>query len=144
MILPSYSHEFLEIKVSLISMHDEVNSTSWKLSLEFIISDTKIRIPKTTPSPFSHREVTHYVKRLSSLLLSFQCALESFSEPESSKTEQIDEDDSQDKDSDIGSDTFDDVATGILMEDATDIDEEWSDFESDGNSSGEFDGEINK
>lgn len=77
-------------------------------------------------------------------MLSFQCALESFSEPESSKTEQIDEDDSEDKDSDIGSDTFDDVATGILMEDATDIDEEWSDFESDGNSSGEFDGEINK
>lgn len=70
-----------------------------------------------------------------------KCALESFSEPESSKTEQIDEDDSQDKDSDIGSDTFDDVATGILMEDATDIDEEWSDFESDGNSSGEFDGD---
>ena len=30
------------------------------------------------------------------------------------------------------------------MEDATDIDEEWTDFESDGNSSGEFDGEINK
>ena len=78
------------------------------------------------------------------LLFFFQSALESFSELESNKTEQIEEDDSRDKDSDIGSDSFDDVATGILMEDATDIDEEWTDFESDGNSSGEFDGEINK
>lgn len=80
-------------------------------------------------------------------MLSLQSALESFSEPESNEVEQIDEDDTQDKDSDIGSDTFDDVATGILIEDdgfVTDVDEDWSDFESDGNSSGEFDGEINK
>lgn len=80
-------------------------------------------------------------------MLSLQSALESFSEPESNEVEQIDEDDSQDKDSDIGSDTFDDVATGILIEDdgsVTDVDEYWSDFESDGNSSGEFDGEVNK
>ena len=72
---------------------------------------------------------------------------ESFSESETNDADQIAEDEFQDKDSDIGSDTFDDVDTGILIEDDgtgpqfNDMDDDLSDFESEGSSS-EFEGDT--
>ena len=82
------------------------------------------------------------------LFLSYQSAVESFSEAESNEADQGADDESQDRDSDIGSDTFDDVDTGILIEDDgsvpqfNDLDDDLTDFESDESSSSEFEGEV--
>ena len=75
----------------------------------------------------------------------FQSIPESFSESETYEGEQAAEDESQDKESDTGSDAFEDVQSGILIEDdgtALQYDtDDLSDFESEG-SDVEFDGET--
>ena len=83
------------------------------------------------------------------LFLFYQSFLESFSEPDTNYGDQVAEDDSQDldKDSDFGSDAFDDVDNGILIEDDgsfpqfNDADDDMFESESEGSSSSEFEGE---
>ena len=80
---------------------------------------------------------------MTQLLLFVQSIAESFSD----FTDVVTEDDSQGQDSDIGSDTFEDVGTGILIEHDVvfphdqfhDMDDDLSDFESEG-SIREFEG----
>ena len=72
--------------------------------------------------------------------LLFQSVPESFSESETYEAEQAAEDEAQDKDSDVGSDAaFDDVDTGILIEDFGSVPQyekdDLSDFESQGSDS---------
>lgn len=83
------------------------------------------------------------------LFLFYKSFLESFSEPDTNDGDQVAGDDSQDldKDSDFGSDTFDDVDNGILIEDDgsfpqfIDADDDLFESESEGSSSSEFEGE---
>ena len=79
------------------------------------------------------------------LFLLFQSIPESFSESETYEADHAAEDDSQEKDSDAGSDAFEDVQGDILIEDdgtalQYDMDDLY-DFESQGSDS-DFDGET--
>ena len=80
------------------------------------------------------------------LFLFYQSVPESFGS-ESETHEAVDQL-AEDEESDMGSDTFDDVDTGVLIEDDgsfpqfNDMEDELSDFESEGGSSSEFEGDV--
>ena len=137
--------------VNEILVRDHSSEIYWAVlscdtqSLSRAFEQNKVRENKKKKQQTSKKKNRNEIQQFLFTFFSFQSVPESFSESETYEADQAAEDDTQDKDSDVGSDAFDDIDTDILMEDDGSVPQydmdDLSDFESQGSDS-EFEGDA--